>query len=367
MRYDYVIVGAGFSGAVIAERIASQSGKSVLVIDKRDHIGGNCYDFLNSKGILVQKYGPHIFHTKNKKVWDYISQFTSFNDYKHKVISFYRGNYYPIPINRETVNKFYNLQMNSEEELKAFLEKIRTKISEIKHSKDVVVSKFGEELYEAFVKHYTKKQWDKYPEELNKEVLERLPIKYDDDPFYFSDPFQGMPLHGYSKMFEKMLSNKNIKLLLNKDFFEIKNLLKCKNLIYTGPLDQFFDYKFGKLEYRGINFLFEDFETDSFNLGSVINYPEKEFPFGRVTEFKKFYGLNMPGTTICKEFFTWEGEPSFPVISESNLELAKRYLEESAKINNAHFIGRLGRFKYIDMDKAIEDSLNLFEEIEKQG
>jgi len=357
--YDFLIVGAGITGIVLARELDA-IGKKVLLIDKKDHIGGNCYDYADERtGILIQKYGPHIFHTKNEAVFNYLKRFCEFNDYKHKVIAFYDGEYYPIPINLETVNKFYLKQINSSEELKDFLEEKREKIVEIKNSEDVVVSKFGKELYEAFVKDYTKKQWDKYPSELDKSVLERLPIKYDKDPYYFPGQWQGMPIQGFTKMFENMLRNTGVEIMLETSFFQLDKDISYNFAIYTGPIDEFFNNKFGKLQYRSITFDLE-YHDEDYQPNSVVNYPDKNVKFSRITEFKKFYELPDGETVIYRETFNWGGEPSYPLFDNTNKELLSKYLEEANSLKNVFFAGRLGRYKYLDMDKAVEEALDLF-------
>lgn len=361
--YDYVIVGCGFSGIVLAERLASE-GKKVLIIDKRKHIGGNCYDF-KDKNILVQKYGPHIFHTKNEAVFTYLKRFTKFNNYKHKVLAYYDKKYFPIPINLNTVNKFFNVNLRDEEELKNFLKDKVKKIDKIRNSEDVVVSKFGKELYEAFVKYYTKKQWDKYPHELNKSVLERLPIRYNKNNFFFDDSFQGMPEGGYTKMFTRMLSNKDITVRLNTPYGQ--NLKKItKNIIWTGKIDEYYDYKYGKLEYRSVDFSFEKYRLKNFLPNSVVNFTEERFKFLRITEFKKFYNAKSRKTIICREFFTWGEEPIYPVYNKINLNLLKKYMNESKKEKKVYFLGRLGKYKYINMDQCVEEALQLFETIKNK-
>lgn len=360
--YDFLIVGAGFSGSVLAERLAND-GKKALVIDKRNHIGGNCYDYSSEDGILVQKYGPHIFHTAEKKVFDYMCRFTKFNNYRHKVIAFYRGRYYPIPINRTTINSFYGLKLKNEQEVKDFLETKRAKIEKIDNSRDVVVSRFGAEMYEAFVKHYTKKQWDLYPEELDRSVLERLPIRYNTNPYYFDDKYQGMPKNGFTQIFEKMLKKKNITVLINTDFFEKKNKFKFRKMVYTGKIDQFFKYKFGKLDYRCINFAFETLNKKNYQPNSVVNYTDNDVEFTRTTEFKKFYMKKGKKTVICKEYPTWEGEPSYPVMDEKNEKLIKKYMGEANKLKNVYFAGRLGTHRYLNMDRAVSEALKLYEKI----
>ncbi len=360
MKYDYLIVGSGISGIVLAERLAS-IGKKILIIDKKDHIGGACYDY-KCEGILVQKYGPHIFNTKSKRVFDYLRRFTKFNDYKHRVLSYYEGRFFPIPINLNTVNKFFNINLKNEEELKNFLKDKAVVTKIIKNSEDVVLSKFGRELYEAFVKSYTKKQWDLYPSELDRSVLERLPIRYNRNNFYFDSPFQGMPKKGFTDMFKKMLSNKNIFIKLNTPYQEIlKNV--AKEIIWTGKIDEYFNYKFGTLDYRSIDFLFEKLKIKSFLPNSVVNFPQEKFKFTRITEFKKFYKIKSKKTIICKEFFTWGKEPIYPVYNKKNMDSLQKYVKESGNEKNIHFLGRLGKYKYINIDQCVEEALNLFEKI----
>lgn len=361
--YDYLIVGCGFSGIVLAERLSS-TGKKVLIVDKRNHIGGNCYDYKSDK-ILLQKYGPHIFHTKNEKVFNYLNKFARFNNYRHKVLAYYNKKYFPVPINLDTVNKFFNINLKNEDELKEFLENKREKIKKILNSEDVIISKFGRELYDAFVKTYTKKQWDKDPKELDKAILERLPIRYDKRDNYFDDPFQGMPEEGYTKMFEKMLSNKNITIKLNTPYN--KNMRKLsKKIIWTGKIDEYFNYKFGKLEYRGAKFVFEKYRLKDFLPNSVVNFPEEKFKFVRITEFKKFYEIKSRKTIICREFFVWGEEPAYPVNTPQNIKLLKSYQNEIKRDRNIYFLGRLGRYRYINMDKCVEEALELFEEIKNR-
>lgn len=364
-KYDFLIVGAGFAGSVMAERIANKLNKKILIIDKRPHVGGNCHDTLDKTGILVQQYGPHIFHTKNKQVFKYLSQFTKWNNYKHKVIALYKNSYYPIPINLDTINKFYGLKLKNANEVQDFLKTKKLKIKEIKNSKDIVVSKFGKELYNAFVKYYTKKQWGKFPEELDKSVLERLPIKYDNDPYYFNDIYQGMPLKGFTNIFEKMLSNKNITILLNKDFFKLPPNITYKHLIFTGRIDRFFNYQFGKLEYRHSAFTFDKINKSSYQPNSVINHTDEKTKFIRITEFKKFYNNRTNKTIICKENFCGRGEATYPLINNNNLELLKKYEKLSKNKKNTIFIGRLAQYKYLNIDQVIKESLDTFTQLPK--
>ena len=361
VRFDFLIVGAGLAGAVLAERIATQLNQKVLIVEKRDHIGGNCYDYRNVDGILVQKYGPHIFHTSSERVFKYLSRFTDWTNYRHKVVGFYRNKYYPIPINLDTVNLFYGLNLKNEQELKNFLVPKRVKPARVENSRDVVVSRFGEELYEAFVKHYTKKQWGRYPEELDKSVLERLVCRYDRNPYYFADTYQGLPASGYTKMFERMLENRNIQIRRNTDYFKIKNKIKYDRLIYTGRLDQFFNYQFGRLDYRGIHFVFENVDRKSYQPHCVVNHSEMDVDYSRVTEFKKFYKTISRNTVICKEYFKWDGEPCYPVLDKKNSALLKRYNKKMSHLHNVIFLGRLACFKYLNMDQVVDASLDTFE------
>jgi UDP-galactopyranose mutase len=360
-KYDFLIVGAGFSGAVLAERLAA-SGKKILIIDARDHIGGNCHDY-RSGDIIVQKYGPHIFHTSEKKVADYLARFTKLTDYKHRVMANHQGKLYPIPINRDTINKFYDLDLKTEEEVIAFLEGKKLDIETIENSRDVVVSKFGEELYDAFIKNFTKKQWDKYPEELDKSILERLPIRYSDKFHYFDDEHQGMPDNGFSALFSAMLDSENIEIMLGTRFEDLGEDLEYSKLIFTGRIDSFFDYKHGKLDYRCINFVFDELDQEFYQDHPVVNYPGDDVGFSRITEYKRFHNTPSKKTMIGKEFFTWEGEAAYPVLDPKNKETLGKYTEEANGLKDVFFVGRLAEFKYYNMDKAILRALEVFDEI----
>jgi len=361
-KYDIVIIGAGISGCVFAERFAS-IGKTVLVLEKRDHIGGNCYDYKNNNGITIHKYGPHIFHTNNEDVWKYVNKFTTFNGYGHKVLSKIGGEYYEFPINRNTINKFYNKDFRNDEEVLEFLEKIRDKkITDPKNSEESVLMKIGEDLYEKFFKNYTIKQWDLSPKDLDKAVMERIPIRANTDDRYFADKFQGIPADGYTKLFKKMLSGKNITVKLNTDYFEIKNQLECGLLVYTGPLDKFFDYEFGKLKYRSLDIVFEEYEKKEFQPVAVVNYPNEE-KYTRITEYKKFLNEFSDRTVVSKEYPQWKGEPYYPVLDDENKKINEKYQEEIGKLRNIIFAGRLANYKYYNMDQAFENALNIFNKL----
>lgn len=356
--YNYVIVGAGFAGSVLAERIANILNKKVLMIEKRNHIGGNAYDYFNEDGILVHKYGPHIFHTNNKEVWDYISKFTDWYYYQHRVLAYVDGLTVPMPINLDTINMLYNFNYTSNE-IKDYFESIKCNKENILNSEDMVITKIGNELYEKFFKNYTKKQWDLYPSELEPEVIARIPIRNNRDDRYFTDKYQGIPKYGYNKIFENLLTNKNIHILLNTDFKDVIDDIEYENLIYTGPIDYFFNYKYGKLPYRSLRFEFETLECEKFQEVGTVNYPN-DYDFTRITEFKYLTGQKHHKTTIVREYPTSEGEPYYPIPQKKNIEQYKLYEEEAQKLKNVFFIGRLANYKYYNMDKVVEEALKLF-------
>ncbi len=364
MNYNYLIVGAGFSGAVISERLASQLDKKVLLLEKRDHIGGNAYDFYNEYGILVHKYGPHIFHTNFDDVWNYLSQFTEWNGYQHRVLAYVDGKKVPIPINLTTVNTLLNKSF-TEDELKDYFDNIRIKLPQINNSRDVIVSQVGEYLYERFFKNYTYKQWGVYPEKLSPEVTKRIPVRLNSDDRYFSDKYQGLPSDGYTKLFERMLSHKNITIMLNTDYKEVINDIKFKRIIYTGPVDYFFDYKYGKLPYRSLRFESETIEQEYFQEVAVVNYPN-DYDFTRITEFKHMTLQKHPKTTIFREYPESEGEPFYPMPMDEALYIYNKYQEEVRKLKSVYFIGRLAEYKYYNMDQVVKRALEVFKEIARE-
>ncbi|WP_051359685.1 UDP-galactopyranose mutase [Adhaeribacter aquaticus] len=359
--FDYLIVGAGFAGSVLAERLATRSNKKVLIIDKRSHIAGNAYDHYNEEGILVHKYGPHIFHTNSKDVFDYLSQFTEWRSYEHRVLASVDGQLVPMPINLDTINKLYGLNLTSFQ-LEEFFESVAEKVPEIKTSEDVVVSKVGRELYEKFFKYYTRKQWGMDPSELDKSVTSRVPTRTNRDDRYFTDTFQAMPLHGYTKMFENMLSHPNIKVMLNTDYKEIINEIQYKEMIFTGPVDEYFDYKFGKLPYRSLEFKHETLNTESFLPAAVVNYPN-EHAYTRVTEFKMLTGQKHSKTSVVYEFPRAEGDPYYPVPKPENAELYNKYKKIADQTPGVHFVGRLATYKYYNMDQVVAQALTLYKKL----
>jgi len=360
-KCDFLIVGSGFAGSVLAERIANDLNKLVLIIDKRNHIGGNCYDEYDENGILVHKYGPHIFHTNEKYIVDYLSQFTDWYEYEHQVLAYSGNEYYNIPININTINKVFNVNLENEIEAKNFLDKIAVKKYPIKNSEDVVVNQVGYELFEKFFKHYTKKQWGLEPKDLSPAVCGRINVRYNFDNRYFTDTYQIMPLNGYTKLFERMLDNKNIKILLGKDFKEILDEVDYKYLIYTGIIDEFFKYKFGRLSYRSIDFVWKTINKDSYQPSSVVNHTDGDVPYTRVTEYKKITMSKSSKTTISIEYPNGEGDPYYPVINDENRRKLSFYLSEANKIRNTIFCGRLGEFRYYEMQQVIARALKLFQ------
>ncbi len=361
--FDYLIVGAGFAGSVLAERLASEEHKKVLLIDKRNHIGGNAYDYYNDDGILVHKYGPHIFHTNSADVFNYLSEFTEWRNYQHRVLASVDGQTVPMPINLTTINTLYGLNLTSDE-LEAFFESKAEKVSPVKTSEDVVVNKIGRALYEKFFRGYTRKQWDLDPSELDASVTARVPTRTNKDDRYFTDTYQAMPLHGYTKMFERMLQHPNISIMLNTDYKDIVDEISFKELIYTGPVDEYFDYCYGRLPYRSIRFKFETLDKSSFQSVGTVNYPN-DYAFTRITEFRHLTGQIHNKTTLVYEFPTADGDPYYPIPRPENAELYKKYQRLAETTENVLFAGRLGTYKYYNMDQVVAQALTIFKKLKK--
>jgi UDP-galactopyranose mutase len=359
--YDFVIVGAGFAGSVLAERIANKLKKKVLVIEKRNHIGGNAFDEYDEFGILIHKYGPHIFHTNNILVFNYLSQFTEWMHYEHKVLAKLGDELYPFPINRLTINKLYNLELKSDDDVKKFYDSVREKRCPILNSEDVIVNQIGYDLFEKFFKHYTFKQWNIEPKNLSPSVCGRIPIRTNDDCRYFTDKYQFMPKEGYTKIFERMLANRNIEVILNMDYKKIIDKIKFKKLIYTGPIDYFFDYKYGKLNYRSIQFEFKNFKQEYFQPTAQVNYVDSSVKFTRVIEHKYLSNQSSKTTTVSFEYPQYDGEPLYPIPNHDNLRIYFKYKLEAKKLKDVLFCGRLAEYKYYNMDQIIARALKLFE------
>lgn len=360
MNYKYVIVGAGIAGITLAERIANELDEKVLLIEKRNHIGGNVYDSYNEHGILIHNYGPHIFHTANKEVYEYLSRFTEWNDFQHRVLTYVDGNLLKMPISVETINGLYNTDM-SIEEFKEFIETQKVKIDKIETSEDVALANAGKEIYEKFFKNYTIKQWGIDPSQLDTSVISRIPFRFNRDTRYFADKYQGMPKHGYTKMCERMLDNKNIKVMLNTDYKEVIDDLKYETLIYTGPVDYFYDFEFGELQYRSIDFKYETYDMESYQDAPVVNYPN-DYDYTRITEFKKLTWQDHKKTTVMKEFPCFGKEPYYPYPTKEWQDKFKLYKEKIDKETNVLFIGRLAEYRYYNMDAVFAKALKLFDE-----
>jgi UDP-galactopyranose mutase len=367
-RYDYLIVGAGFAGSVLAERLASQHGARVLLIDRRPHIGGNAYDEPNEAGILYHKYGPHIFHTNSDQVWDYLSQFTEWRPYEHRVRAFVRDQLVPIPINRTTLNKLFGLDLKTDEEAAEYLASRAEPVDDIQTSEDVVINAVGRELYELFFQGYTRKQWGLDPSELDKQVTSRIPTRTNTDDRYFTDIHQAMPLHGYTQMFEKMLDHPLIEKRLGTDFRDIKDRAHeiADHIIYTGPIDEYFDFRFGKLPYRSLKFDHQTLEEEQHQPVAVVNYPDPSVPYTRVSEYKHLTGQQAPVTTITYEYPSAEGDPYYPIPRMENQALYKKYEALADSTEDVTFVGRLATYRYYNMDQIVGQALATFRRMDEQ-
>lgn len=364
--YDYLIVGAGFAGSVIAERLAEGLGRQVLLIDRRDHIAGNAYDHYNAAGLLVHRYGPHIFHTNAQRIVDYLSRFTQWRPYEHRVLAKVDGQLLPIPINLATLNALYGLSMTSAQ-AEQFLAERAEPVATIRTSEDVVVNQIGRELYEKFFRGYTRKQWGLDPSALDKSVTSRVPTRTNEDDRYFTDTFQIMPRDGYTRMFERMIDHPRIDLLLSTDFKQVRHAVKFRHVIYCGPIDEYFDFQLGRLPYRSLRFEHQTLEQERYQPVAVVNFPDPEVPYTRITEYKHLTGQTHPRTSISYEFPCDDGDPYYPVPRPENAELYKRYRALAEQTPNVTFLGRLGTYKYYNMDQVVGQALALYRDIEAQS
>ncbi|MDR0604906.1 MAG: UDP-galactopyranose mutase [Bacteroidales bacterium] len=358
--YKVVIIGCGLSGATSARLLAEQ-GYKVLVIEQKKHISGQVYDYKNECGITLHQYGPHIFHTKLKHVWDFVNRFSEFSNFQHKVLSFVDGNFVPFPINRQTINQLFGENLTTKD-VPVFLQKEVDKAqynSSLVSFRDAVVSQVGERLYALFFEKYTEKQWNCNPDTLSSDLAGRIPVRDNNDCRYFSDKYQGIPVKGYTAMINKMLDHENIHLLLGCDYEHIKDQLSTQLLIYTGELDRFFDYKHGKLAYRSVKIEFRTYEQELFQLAPVVNYPN-DYDYTRITEFKQMTGEKSEKTTVCYEYPSADGLPFYTVPNKENQHLREQYMQEVAQLEMTGkylFIGRLAEYKYYNMDLAIDSAI----------
>ncbi|MDD5021717.1 MAG: UDP-galactopyranose mutase [Endomicrobiaceae bacterium] len=365
----YIVVGAGFWGSVFAERLASVLNEKILVIDKRNHIGGNCYSKTDKKtGIECHQYGCHIFHTSLKNVWDYVNRFSEFNGYKHKVLILNKNKVYSMPVNLATINSYYNLNLTPVE-AEALLKKEKDKIKNPKNFEEKAISIIGSGLYGTLIKNYTTKQWGTDPKNLSPEIIARLPVRTNYNDNYYYDMYQGIPIEGYTGLFGKILAHKNITVKLNTDYYEIKNMLPkdCK-IIFTGMIDKFFDYKHGGLAWRSLKFKWKRYNRSDFQGNAAMHFADLDIPYTRIHEFKHYHTertkiFESKKTVICYEYpadYKNGMEPYYPVNDKENNYLHAKYIKEAVKNRNIIIGGRLGSYQYWDMDKTIENALNTF-------
>ncbi len=356
--YDTLVVGAGFAGSVMAERLASQLGQRVLVVDKRPHIGGNAHDRHDDAGVLVHPYGPHVFHTNSTEIAEYLGQFTAWRPYQHRVLASVDGRLVPLPINLDTVNALYGLDLSSFE-MPRWLESVAEPRERMENSEDVVVGKVGRDLFEKLFRHYTKKQWGMEPRELDASVTARLPVRTNRDDRYFTDSFQAMPLHGYTRMFERMLHRPGISVMLGTDYRDIVRLVPWRHMVYTGPIDAFFEHRHGRLPYRSLDFEHLNLPQERFQPVGTVNHPN-DYAYTRVTEFKHLTGQQHPTTSIVYEYPRADGDPYYPVPRPENEALYKRYQADADATPDVTFVGRLATYRYYNMDQVVGQALAAF-------
>jgi UDP-galactopyranose mutase len=360
--YDTLVVGAGYAGSVMARELAERADQRVLVIDRRDHIAGNAYDYHDAHGVLVHRYGPHIFHTTSQKVVEYLSQYTEWRRYEHRVLARVDGQLVPMPINRTTVNRLYGLELTTDEEVERFLAERAEPVEHVRTSEDVVVAKVGRELYEKFFRGYTRKQWQRDPSELHASVCARIPIRTDDDDRYFTDPFQQMPVEGYTAMFERILDHPRIEVRLETDYWDVKQEIEHEQLVYTGPIDAFFGHRFGRLPYRSLEFELRNEPTPDGGYrqpAATVNEPSEDVPYTRITEFRHMTGqASHDSSTLAVEYPRTEGDPYYPIPNDETRALYRRYEALGAELPAVAFVGRLARYQYLNMDQVVGQALS---------
>ena len=355
-HYDALVVGAGFAGSVLAERLAS-GGARVLMVDRRPHIGGNAYDQPDAAGVMIHQYGPHIFHTNSAEVFDYLSRFTRWRPYEHRVLARVRERLVPMPINRTTLNALYGLDLRSDEDAEAFLASRAEPVETIRTSEDVVVSAIGRELYETFFRGYTRKQWGLDPSELDRSVTARVPTRTNTDDRYFTDAFQAMPRDGYTRMFENMLDHDNIRIETDVDYRDVAADVLRDRTIFTGPIDEYFDHRYGALPYRSLRFEHKTLDQPRFQPVATVNYPDEGTPWTRITEYKHLTGQDHPRTSITYEYPAAEGDPYYPIPRAENQALFKRYEALARALPDVSFVGRLATYRYYNMDQVVGQAL----------
>jgi UDP-galactopyranose mutase len=361
MNVDTLIVGAGFAGAVVAERLAS-AGREVLVIDRRGHLAGNAYDHPDSHGVLVHRYGPHLFHTNSDAVFEYLSRFTAWRPYEHRVVASIDGLLYPLPINQLTINQLYGLNLD-EAGVERFLAGVREQRSPVLTSEDVVLNAVGSELCDKFFRGYTRKQWGLDLSELSSSVLARIPTRTNSDDRYFTDKHQAMPAEGYTRLFERLLAHPRIRIETGVEYASLRERLRPRLTVFTGCIDEYFSFRLGKLPYRSIRFEHEHLSgVERFQPAATVNFPN-DYDYTRITEFKQLTGQTHTGTSIVKEFPTDEGDPYYPVPRPANQELYQRYRELAAAEPNVVFLGRLAQYRYYNMDQVAAAALKTAAEI----
>ena len=363
-RYDYLIVGCGFAGSVLAERLANEHDARILMIDKRDHVGGNAYDEKDEAGILIHRYGPHIFHTNSDEVFGYLSRFTDWRPYEHRVLANVCDQLVPIPINRTTLNELFDLDLKTDEEAAEYLASRAEKVDDIQTSEDVVINAVGRELYETFFRGYTRKQWGLDPSELDKSVTARIPTRTNTDDRYFADKHQAMPADGYTAMFQKMLDHPNITIMLGTDFREVEDEIEADHIIYSGPVDEYFDFRFGKLPYRSLKFVHSTIDTEQFQQVGTVNFPSEDVPYTRISEYKHLTGQEHRQTSITLEYPSAEGDPYYPVPRPENQALYKKYEALADATTGVTFVGRLATYRYYNMDQIVGQALATFRRLD---
>jgi UDP-galactopyranose mutase len=369
--YDALVVGAGYAGSIVAERIATQCGGRVLVVDRRDHVAGNAYDYVDEHGVLVHRYGPHIFHTNAPDVVAYLDRFTTWHPYEHRVLARVGEQLLPMPINRDTVNRLYDLDLRTDDDVAAFYAERAEPVDYVRNSEQAVVAKVGRDLYEKFFRGYTRKQWELDPSQLHASVCARIPLRTNTDDRYFTDTHQAMPADGYTAMFERILDHPEIEVRLSTDYSDVRDEVAYRHLVYTGPIDGFFDYRFGALPYRSLEWELRNEPTP--DGGTVqptgsINYPTEDVPYTRTTEFRHLTGQSPhASSTIAVEFPRSEGDPYYPIPRDDTRELYRRYEQLAAERPDVTFVGRLARYQYLNMDQVVAQALVTFARMVERG